>query len=288
MPETPPDPSGTGARRAELGRYLRARRAALHPVDAGLPDTPGRRRTPGLRREEVAHLAGVSIAWYTWLEQGRVTATSAQVIDAIARTLRLDEAASAHLRVLAGLPLPPAPIEEPAHTGVPDSLRRMLASLLPNPAYVVDRRFDYLAWNQAYCRVWRDPGGIPEEQRNLIWLMLTDRSLRDLLPAWEDRARALLAQFRTVAGRYPDDARIRQLTVGLEAASPEFREWWPRYTVGRFTSPEHVIRHPSAGMIRFDLTQLAIAHYPGRTLVLQTPLTATDRGKLTQLLQHSP
>lgn len=269
---------------AELGRYLRARRAALRPADAGLPDTPGRRRTPGLRREEVAQLSGVSIAWYTWLEQGRVAVTSGQVIDAIARALRLDGEGHAHLRVLAGLPLPPAPLPGEPGGEVPGALRRMLDNLLPNPAYIIDRRFDYLAWNRAYARVWRDPADFPAARRNLIWLMLTDESLRGLLADWEGRARALLAQFRAVAGRYPDDARIRRLTADLEAASPQFRDWWPRYAVGRFTGPEHVIRHPDAGTIAFDLAQLSVARHPGYSLVLQTPVTGADRDKLLRLL----
>jgi transcriptional regulator with XRE-family HTH domain len=274
---------GIAARRAELGRYLRARRAAVRPADVGLPDVPGRRRTPGLRREEVAQLSGVSIAWYTWLEQGRVATTSTQVIDAIASALRLDDPGRGHLRMLAGLPLPPAPLGGTPPGPVPDALHRMLASLLPNPAYILNQRFDYLAWNQAYREVWCDPGSFPEERRNLIWLMLTDTSLRKLLPAWEDRARALLAQFRTVAGRYPDDVRIQRLVTDLNASSPEFRDWWPRYTVGKFTSPEHVIQHPAVGTIAFDLAQLAIAQHPGWTLILQTPVTDTDRGKLARL-----
>jgi transcriptional regulator with XRE-family HTH domain len=274
---------GDESRRAELGRFLRARRAAIQPADAGLPSGTGRRRTPGLRREEVAQLSGVGIAWYTWLEQGRVVATSAQVIDALAGALRLDEEAHRHLRALAGLPLPPAWISGQGHDPVPEALQRMLDSLLPNPAYITDRRFDFLAWNHAYSSVWRDLADIPPAQRNLVWLMLTDPSLRRLLVGWEKRARALLDQFRTVAGRYPKDIRIARLVADLEAGSPHFRDWWPQYTVGRFTSPEHVIDHPEAGRISLDLAQLSITHHPSLILVLQTPVTDADRASLTRL-----
>jgi transcriptional regulator with XRE-family HTH domain len=139
--------AGDAARRAELGAFLRARRAAVKPGDVGLPEGTSRRRTPGLRREEVAQLAGVGIAWYTWLEQGRVLATSPQVIDAVARALLLTHEEHAHLRALANLPPP----TRPDRGGVlAASIRRMVDNLSPNPAYVLDRRFDFLTWNDAY------------------------------------------------------------------------------------------------------------------------------------------
>jgi transcriptional regulator with XRE-family HTH domain len=278
--------AGDEPRRAELGRFLKARRAAIQPADVGLSGGPGRRRTPGLRREEVAQLSGVGIAWYTWLEQGRVVATSAQVIDALAKALLLDDDAHRHLRALADLPLPPTRIDAQDHDPVPDALQRILHNLLPNPAYIIDRRFDYLAWNRAYCGVWRELADIPQGQRNLVWLMLTDPSLRRLLVGWERRAHALLDQLRTVAGRYPDDTRIASLVADLQATSPQFRDWWPQYTVGRFTEPEHVIDHPQAGQISFDLAQLRIAGHPSLILVLQTPVTDADRVKLTRLMDQ--
>jgi transcriptional regulator with XRE-family HTH domain len=267
-------------RRAELGAFLRTRRAAVRPADVGLPEGTGRRRTPGLRREEVAQLSGVGIAWYTWLEQGRVTSTSAQVIDALARALRLDDEAYRHLRYLAGLPLPPVPVFE----GTPDHLQRVVDNLVPNPAYVLDRRFDYRTWNRAYTAVWRDLDSVPESHRNLLWLFFTDPGLRDLVSGWESRAQALLAQFRTVAGRYPGDARLRRLASDLSDASPRFRQWWADYTVGGFTAPDHAIIHPVAGRIAFDLTQLRIVQYPALTLVLQTPRASADQQALGKLV----
>jgi transcriptional regulator with XRE-family HTH domain len=273
--------AGDAARRAELGAFLRARRAAVKPGDVGLPEGTSRRRTPGLRREEVAQLAGVGIAWYTWLEQGRVLATSPQVIDAVARALLLTHEEHAHLRALANLPPP----TRPDRGGVlAASIRRMVDNLSPNPAYVLDRRFDFLTWNDAYCRVWRDLAAIPPDRRNLIWLFFTDESLRSLVVDWEARAAALLAQFHAVVGRNPADQRLAQLVHDLTANSPLFQRWWPEYRVGGLGSPRHVIRHPEVGEIRFDLAQLRIDHQPGLTLVLQTPATPADRDRLIALL----
>lgn len=266
-------------RRAELGEFLRARRAAVKPADVGLPEGTGRRRTPGLRREEVAQLSGVGVAWYTWLEQGRVVATSAHVIDALARSLLLDEEAHRHLRFLAGLPLPPLPVSARA----PEPVQRMVDNLLPSPAYVIDRRFDFLAWNRAYVAVWRDIAEVRPEHRNLLWLFFTDPSLQALLCDWEGRARTLTAQFRSVVGRYPADARLQRLVTGLSDRSSQFRRWWDGYPVGGFSNSDHVIVHPVAGRISFDLTQLRLAQQPALTLVLQTPRTPADRRALLRL-----
>jgi hypothetical protein len=221
----------------------------------------------------------VSIAWYTWLEQGRVLVTSAQIIDAVARTLRLDDEAYRHVRHLSGLPLPPPALSAAA----PEPVRRMVGNLMPNPADVIDRRFDFRAWNRAYTAVWRDPGHHREDRRNLLWLFFTDKGLRELVCDWEGRARALIAQFRATTGRYPDDTRLRRITADLNETSPEFRQWWAAYTVGGFTDPDHAIIHPVAGRMTFDLTQLRLVQHPALTLVLQTPRSTEDRQALLQL-----
>jgi hypothetical protein len=261
--------------------FLRARRASVKPGDVGLPEGTSRRRTPGLSREEIAQLAGAGLAWYTWLEQGRVLATSQQVIDAVARALLLGHEEHAHLCALANLP-PPTPADRSG--GLAASIRRTIDNLSPNPAYVLDHRIDFLAWNDAYCRVWRDLAAIPRDRRNLIWLFFTDENLRGLVVDREARAAALLAQFHAVVGRNPGDQRLAQLVDELTANSPPFHRWWPGYRVGGLGSARHVIRHPEAGEIRFDLAQRRIDHQPGLTVVLQTPATPVDRDRLVALL----
>lgn len=274
------------ARRAELGAYLRACRAALKPGDVGLRDAPGeRRRTPGLRREEVAQLAGVGLAWYTWLEQGRVVSTSTQIIDSLARALQLDTIGHRHLRALANLPLP-ASGPQPTHEAeLSQSLARLVDNLLPNAAYIVDQRFDIHAWNAVYAKLWRNLDDVPVNERNLLWLFFNDPSLRDLVMGWEIRAEALIAQFRAVAGRHVDDPRVADLVARLNQTSPYFQQRWSDYRVGTFVEPRHVIRHRQVGEIQLDLAQLRLVQHPTLTLVLQTPVTDKDKQALLSLLK---
>ncbi|OHU28271.1 hypothetical protein BKG77_01650 [Mycobacteroides chelonae] len=279
---------GELARRAELGAFLRARRAAVKPADVGLAETIGKRRTPGLRREEVAQLAGVGLAWYTWLEQGRVVSTSAQVIDSIARALLLEEAAHRHVRALANLPLPQHALPDPIHESELDArLGRLVANLLPNAACVIDQRFDICAWNLVYGEIWRELETIPTQERNLLWLFFNDPGLRDLVVDWDLRAQALIAQFRAVVGRNPQDSQLAQLVARLSESSPYFRERWSDYQVGTFTEPRHVIRHHLVGEIHLDLAQLRLVQYPSLTLILQSPVTDSDRQALHSLLAEA-
>ena len=191
-------------RRKELADFLKTRRARLTPAQAGLPDG-GRRRTPGLRREEVAMLASVSTVWYTWLEQERDVRPSAQVLDSVAGALRLDPDEKAHLFALAdqGSYYPLVRREEV----VSPALRRALDALNPNPAYVMGRRWDKLAWNDAMTLVFGDLGSLPAKERNTLWSMFTNQRMRQTIPDWESHARHVLAQFRARLG--PGTPEIR-------------------------------------------------------------------------------
>jgi len=215
--------------RGQLADFLRSRRARLTPADVGLPgdSEPGRRRTPGLRREEVAELSGVGVTWYTWLEQGRKITASPQVVDALARALRLSADEHRHFRELAGLAAtPPASGDDPQ-----SRLQRLVDAAAPNAASVYDVHFDYLAWNEPYRRIRHDPAALPAGRRNLLWMMFTDAENRARMTTWDRAARALLSQFRAAAGRHPDDPRFTELTAALTEASPQFRDWWAQYPV---------------------------------------------------------
>jgi transcriptional regulator with XRE-family HTH domain len=269
-------PSPVGGRApAELAAFLRARRARLRPADIGLPEggASGRRRTPGLRREEVAQLSGVGVTWYTWLEQGRDIAASVQVIDALARALQLLPDEHAHLRRLAGLPAP----EPPAVTAdrIP-RLQRLVDSLAPNVASVCDVHLDYLAWNAEYARLRVDPAGLPDDRRNMIWMMFTSAENRARMHQWEAAARAVLSQFRVAAAQRPGDPRFAELVAGLTRASPEFRAWWPEYPVRSFRPATIELDHPLAGQIAFELFQLRLVDQPDLVLVLQVPASPAD------------
>lgn len=277
------DESGRGgARRRELAAFLRARRAAVRPADVGLPEGVGRRRTPGLRREEVAQLSGVGLTWYTWLEQGRDIPASPQVVGALAAALRLDDDGRRHLHALAGLPAPATAPPEREH--LLGSLRRMVAALDPNPAYVMDERFDILAWNSAQSALWRDPGGVPPERRNLMWLAFTDPRLSSLIAGWEKTARELVAQFRAAAGRHPADPRYAELVRELTEVSGDFRAWWEGYPVAEFDNGLRQVDHPVVGRLDLDSAHLRVAEDPALTLVLHTPVGPEDAARLRQLV----
>jgi hypothetical protein len=270
-------------RRTELAMFLRGCRARLAPSDVGLPEgsASGRRRTPGLRREEVAQLSGVGVTWYTWLEQGRDITASAQVIDALARALLLTSDQHRHLRELASLPPPEPPA--PAGDLLP-RLQRLADAAAPSPASVYDEHFDYLVWNQPYARVRHDPSTLPAGRRNMLWMMFTDPDNRARMVGWEQVARAVLSQFRVVACRRPDDPRFAELVAALTEASPRFRDWWAEYPVRYFRPATIAVRHPEAGLIQLEMFQLRLVDQPGLLLVVQVPASATYLARIRSLL----
>ena len=275
--------SGT---RSELAAFLRARRGRLQPADVGLPadPVPGRRRTPGLRREEVAELSGVGLTWYTWLEQGRKIPASPQVIEALARALRLSADEHRHLRELAGLTA-----SAPASGGdAQPRLQRLVDAVAPNPASVYDVHFDYLAWNEPYRRIRHDPAGLAAGRRNLLWMMFTDSENRARLTTWDRAARALLSQFRAAAGRHPGDPRFAELVAALTEASPQFRDWWAEYPVRYFRPARIRIRHPQAGRITLEMFQLRLEDDPGLLQVLLVPADPASRDRVAALLAGHP
>lgn len=268
-------------RRRELADFLRTRRARLQPADMGL-DGGGRRRTPGLRREEVAQLSGVGTTWYTWLEQAREVRPSPQVLDALAATLRLDAAERAHLFLLGrGAQEPPPPGDE----RVSPALRRLIDNLGPVPAFVRGRRLDYLAWNRAAVVTMGDPAGYPPGRRNAVWMMFTDPGRRTLVDDWEGSARSLLAVFRAAHARNLDDPAFARLIGALHEASPEFRAWWPHHEVRGPVEGRKQLDHPRAGRLVFEFATFERGEAPGQQLLLYSPLPAHDTvAKLARLI----
>jgi transcriptional regulator with XRE-family HTH domain len=272
------------AKRQEFGAFLRSRRERLAPASVGLP--PGfRRRTPGLRREEVALLAGVGATWYTWLEQGRDVRASPEVLSALADALCLDPAERRHLFVLNDRPPPetrpagPERVEEP--------LRRMLASLTGQPAYVLGRRWDVLAWNRAAELLFGDYGTLQGDERNIMHLVFADKRHRRLLVDWSDLARALLAMFRADSARYAGDPDFERLIATLMRSSRAFRDWWPKHEVLRRLSSRKRIQHPAAGRMVFEITSCAVTDQADMKLMVYTPLEDERTvEKLAALLQQ--
>lgn len=256
------------ARQKEFGDFLRSRRERLTPAAVGLPNG-FRRRTPGLRRDEVALLAGVGTTWYTWLEQGRDVRPSAEVLNALAQALRLDRAERQHLFILAGRSSPELRTTGPEH--VPEALVRMLDSMSDQPAYVLGRRWDVLAWNQAAVAIFGDFGRLDGDARNLMHMMFANESHRRLLADWDALAPLSLAVFRADSTRYAGDPDFERLIALLMDQSAEFRAWWPRHDVMHHTSTVKRIRHPSAGQLVFEYMSLDVTNHPGMRVVVCTP-----------------
>jgi len=236
-------------RRAELSEFLRTRRARLKPEDVGLPDFGRHRRVPGLRREELAQLAGVSVAYYTRLEQGNGRNVSAEVLDAIARALRLSDAESSHLTHLAKpkqhkkKPSPPT-----QHVRTP--LRQLLDSIDTVPAYISGRRSDILVWNRMAAAVFGDWSQLPPQERNWARLVFLRPEYRELYVDWEQKATDIVSMLRMDAGCHPDDPRLSALVGELSVKSEEFRRMWATHDVKEKTYGVKRLHHPLVG----DLT----------------------------------
>ncbi|MFF8983727.1 helix-turn-helix domain-containing protein [Streptomyces globisporus] len=237
-------------RRAELSEFLRSRRAKLQPQDVGLPEFGRARRVPGLRREELAQLAGVSVAYYTRLEQGNGRNVSAEVLDAIARALRLTDAEHAHLNHLAR----PARHKRKRRPARVQRVRTGLLYLLDNmdgiPAYVTGARSDILAWNAMAAAVFGDWGALPPGERNWARLVFLSPGYRDLFVNWDSKASDMVSYLRLYAGCHPDDPELSALVGELSVKSDEFRRLWATHNVKEKGHGVKLVRHPLAG----DLT----------------------------------
>jgi transcriptional regulator with XRE-family HTH domain len=278
--------ASSGRRRAELGQFLKARRARLSPGDFGMPPGP-RRRTPGLRREEVALLAGVGVTWYTWLEQGRQINASMQVLDAVARTLRLDRAGREHLyRLAEATPLR----TECSRTAVPEAVREIVSSLEPLPAILVSSRFDVLLSNDAAEELLWDWHTMPCVHKNTLWCCVTEPSARAKLPDYDSHVRYLVARLRSAYGRHVGDPDWEEDIRRLCGLSREFAELWARHEVAE---PEpRLLRflHPRAGELRLAVTELNLPEMPEVRIVVYTPADDSTRARLplTRLAAAGP
>lgn len=240
--------------RKELSDFLRSRRERLEPADVGLPST-GRRRTPGLRREEVAALSGVGLAWYTWLEQGREISVSSTFLDNLARVLRLDAAERRYLFFLTQKRAP----AEPGRTWciVPSVIHRLMGDLTLRPAYVINLRWDVLAWNEAADRVFGFSSYKPEE-RNFLWMVFADQKYRTLFNPWEDHAHQILSHFRRDFARATHEPNILALIKNLEALDADFKGWWEEQDVHSPYNGQRRINIEGAGLVCFDHSMLTI------------------------------
>ncbi|WP_078905012.1 MULTISPECIES: helix-turn-helix domain-containing protein [Streptomyces] len=267
-------------RRHELAAFLRSRRERITPEQVGLP-RGRRRRTPGLRREEVAHLSAVGVTWYTWLEQARDIQVSPQVLDALADALLLDPTERNHLFALAGRvdPHPGAP-----SSAVTPALRTLLEQLEPVPAAVQNSRFDFLAYNRTFGHLFCDLDARPREDRNSLWLAFTDEDFRAAATDLPDLLPILAGKFRASMAEHLAEPAWKALVQRLEAASPEFREIWARHDVVAPGGRTKVVHNAHVGLLRFEHTNLWLGPNSGPHLVTYLPVDAETRAGIARLL----
>lgn len=265
-----------------LGAFLRSRRARLDPAAFGLPQK--RRRTPGLRREEVAQRANVSATWYTWLEQGRGGAPSAEALERIARALMLTDAEREHL-FLIGLGRPPEIRRAAGTDAVTPRLQRVLDSLTLSPALVKTPVWDVVAWNRAAAAVLTDYGALPPERRNILRLIFCDPRVRAAQHDWESVARFVVAAFRADAARAGASAAIEALVAELSRESPEFAALWRDNDVQPYGEGTKRLRHPAVGPIAMEFSAFAVDGRPDLGMVVYTPATPEDAERIRLLLR---
>jgi hypothetical protein len=275
-----PRPSSSSVRRSELAAFLRACRARVSPEAVGLP--PGlRRRTPGLRREEVAQLAGVGVTWYTWLEQGRPINASEQVVAAIARTLKLDPAESAHLYRLAEV----STSRTFGTPGMPAEVQHILDALNPLPASVTGPMYDVLGWNDSYNALF--PGIVRSAYRsNSLWCALVVPECCNPFVNRDAELPRMVALLRSEYGKHLGEPAWEEFLDRLRRASPEFVELWARQQVASHVRIEKVFRHHAVGELRVTTTSLSMIASPDSRIVVYTPNDEETRERLAWLREN--
>lgn len=266
----------------ELADFLKTRRAKILPSQAGL--SPGtRRRTPGLRREEVAQLAGIGLTWYTWLEQGRPIQVSTPVIESLSRVLLLDKQERIHLYLLANQPLP---ADIPGYQGtLSPVLQQVLDRLVLCPSLVTDQRWNVIAWNKEASLIFGDFCDMNVRERNIVWAMFTNNYYKQIFIDWDLHAKGLLGRFRATCGQYIEDSWLSQFIDDLKMQSTDFNLWWPLHEIESNREKYKQLNHPTAGILDFEVCNFDVSDNSGLKLIVHTPLSETDTAaKMKSLL----
>jgi transcriptional regulator with XRE-family HTH domain len=274
-------------RRDELRAFLRSRRGRLSPADVGLPENGGRRRTPGLRREELAALAGVGVSWYTWLEQGRDINPSPEVLDALAQALRLDPAERRTLFALARTELPLADdmtgTDPDRLEGDIGQLTALVEALDPNPAYLLGPMTRILAWNRAASVVLGSPDHLAPHRRYLLWWLMVDPGEGGMTAQREATARNTLARFRAEYARHAGEQEYEEFLAQIRDCSVQFREWWNEHEVIDAQRGTKVMEHPQLGTLRLHHAQTVPTGQPELRLAVYAPADEATRAALATL-----
>jgi transcriptional regulator with XRE-family HTH domain len=269
-------------RRQELSDFLRSRRARVTPADVGLSASP-RRRTAGLRREEVAQLAGISATWYTWLEQKRPITVSRATLANLARVLRLDPVERLQLFQLA---LRQLAVDSTYRRETVSPLLQRMLNQTNMPCLVLGRRWDVLAWNLSVRAFLFDFEKVSDDERNMVWLIFTRPELRSLMVDWPTRAQDAIARFRADYGRYAGDPHFVDLVQRLTLISSEFAEYWPRHDLQQLSEGSSRYRHPVVGNMVVDFMTFAVVDKPEQRVTVFSPSSKQDSiGKMRTLVE---
>ncbi|WP_129669369.1 helix-turn-helix transcriptional regulator [Phytoactinopolyspora endophytica] len=266
----------------DVDGFLRSRRARLRPDDVGIPDFGERRRVPGLRRSELAQLAGVSVDYYVRLEQGRARNVSEAVLDALARALRLDDDERTHLYNLA----------KPTHSRrraarpqrVRPQLRHLLEAMSTTPAYIINHRTDVLAWNRPASLLFADFDSLPATERNWARLVFLDESTTEIFTDWTGKARDLVSYLRLSAGRHTEDTALATLVGELSVKNETFRRMWADHTVREKTHGTKTLRHPLVGTVTLGYETFRLPDLPDQALISYVAEPGSDAETALQLL----
>ncbi|MFI5915885.1 helix-turn-helix transcriptional regulator [Dactylosporangium sp. NPDC051541] len=275
-------PSGS-QRRKELAAFVRSRRERRRPDQAGLV-VAGRRRTPGLRREEVAMLAGVSVTWYTWLEQARDIRVSRPVLAGLGRALGLDDVERTHLYRLAG-EVPPG---APAAGELPAQYRLLLDQLDPSPALLANHRFDILAWNRAATLFYGDLTRFPRHRRNVLWLMFTEPDIQAISDDFAHESAYTVALFRAHTAEGVLDPGVAALIDELSAASPPFAALWRRGDLAPFVPQIRALRHPRLGRVELEYVKMRAVGTDATLVAYLAAPGSTTAARLAGLVADQP
>lgn len=268
----------------ELANFLKTRRNKIQPEQVGLPNGT-RRRTTGLRREEVAQLSGIGLTWYTWLEQGRDIQVSNQVLESITRALQLTQEETYHLFVLAGKAVVNHNFSAPNLITL--AIRSLLDNIVDIPAYIMDQRWNLLAWNDISEKVFGDFNKLSQSERNIVQLMFTNKAYMDLFDDWSFHARGIIARFRASYAKYSDDTWFRMFINNLCNISAKFNEWWALHDVHGMDDVIKEINHPIVGRMVFEFVSFDVSANPNLKLIFHNPSVGTDtKHKIDMLMKQ--
>lgn len=268
-------------RHKELGNFLKNRRARILPSQVGLQKGL-KRRTPGLRREEVASLAGIGLTWYTWLEQGRDIKVSSAVLESLSRVLLLDKQEQIHLYTLAGQ-VPKAEIPS-CEVTVSPILQHVLDNLILSPSFIMDTRWNIISWNKTASVVFGDFNKISLRERNMVWMMFNNEAYKNLFVDWEFHAKGMLARFRSTTAKYAEDSLLVNFIENLKEKSEKFNLWWSKYEVQTKSGFHKKLKHPIAGTMIFEFVSFDVSDNPNLKLIVNNPLPGTDTDIKVKLL----